>query len=68
MQTVLFKIEGMMCSHCQNHVSKSFKNFKGVSEVNVDLENASAEISFNEKDVTEADLRAALKDTNYTII
>ena len=68
MKQIEFKIEGMMCSHCQNQVTKIFKEIEGVNDVVVDLESSIAQISFNENVTNEVVLNNALKDTNYTIV
>jgi len=68
MKTITLKIEGMMCSHCQNQVQNTFSEVNGVSEVIVDLENATATVTYNEEQVQQNEIIEALKDTNYTVV
>lgn len=65
---IILKVEGMTCGHCQKQVEEIFQNTTGVNEVVVNLEEGSAQISFNENETNEATLRIALNDTNYTIV
>ena len=58
--TVVLKIEGMMCAHCQAHVSKALNDLEGVSAA-VDLENGTATVTDVET------LKKAVVDAGYTV-
>lgn len=64
MKKTLF-IDGMMCNHCKAHVEKALGAVKGVSAVEVSLENKTAVVSGNNLD--EAVLVKAVTDAGYTV-
>ncbi|MAN26408.1 MULTISPECIES: heavy metal translocating P-type ATPase [Mesonia] len=43
-----YHIQGMSCSGCQNHVQQTLAKVNGVKNVNVDLQNAKAEIEMEQ--------------------
>lgn len=45
MKTQVFKVDGMMCAHCQANVRKGLETLAGVMAVNVDLEKSLAEVA-----------------------
>lgn len=59
-------IEGMSCKHCVAAVEKALKNVKGVSKVNVDLDNKSAVVEGESLEDTL--LEEAIDDAGYEII
>ena len=55
--TVVLKIEGMMCAHCQAHVSKALNDLEGVSTATVTC-----------PDGTDVEtLKKAVTDAGYTV-
>ena len=60
------KIEGMSCQGCARSVKAAFSNLEGVSDVEIDLDNKQATLE-SSKELTEAQLKAALADTSYTV-
>ena len=63
--TVVLKIEGMMCAHCQAHVSKALNDLEGVSAA-VDLENGTATVTCPDGTDVET-LKKAVTDAGYTV-
>ena len=63
--TVVLKIEGMMCAHCQAHVSKALNDLEGVSAA-VDLENGTATVTCPDGTDVET-LKKAVVDAGYTV-
>jgi Cu+-exporting ATPase len=59
------KIEGMMCQHCQQHMTEALNKMEGVSAV-VDLENGSAAVEAD-KAVSEAEFAAVTEEAGYTL-
>jgi copper chaperone CopZ len=45
METLVLKIEGMTCSHCEMTVSKAIRSVSGVKDVDVSHETNSAKIT-----------------------
>lgn len=60
----LVNIEGMKCDGCANTVKEAFSALDGVKKVEVNLEHKQATIK---GDVSEDALKAALKDTHYSV-
>jgi len=63
--TVVLKVEGMMCTHCQAHVSKALNDLEGVSAA-VDLENGTATVTCPDGTDVET-LKKAVADAGYTV-
>ena len=63
--TVVLKIEGMMCAHCQAHVSKALNDLEGVSAA-VDLENGTATVTCPDGTDVET-LKKAVTGAGYTV-
>lgn len=68
MKQIQLQIEGMSCGHCKKHVEEAFAAKAGVTEVSVNLENGSASISYDENIVDEANIRATLDETTYSVV
>ena len=58
-------IDGMMCAHCQGHVSKALNALDGVS-AEVSLEDKAAYVTLT-KEVSDEVLRQAVADAGYTV-
>jgi copper chaperone len=54
-ETRVLGIEGMTCDNCVRTLTKALKRVNGIKDVNVDRENARAEITF---DTTKTDMPA----------
>lgn len=63
--TVVLNVEGMMCTHCQAHVSKALNDLEGVSAA-VDLENGTATVTCPDGTDVET-LKKAVVDAGYTV-
>ncbi|WP_319371864.1 cation transporter [uncultured Ilyobacter sp.] len=59
------KIEGMMCDHCVNAVSKALKSVEGISEVKVILKEKEAIVNGT---APENILKEAIEKEGYTVI
>ncbi len=66
MKTTL-KIEGMMCQHCQKHVHDALAKMDGVTEVEVSLEDKSAEVT-STKEISSADFAKVISDAGYELV
>lgn len=63
----VFKIDGMMCMHCVQHVKEAFESVKGVSSVEVSLENNEAKVIL-EKDIKDKVFEKAIEKAGYKIV
>ncbi len=57
-------VEGMMCEHCQAHVTEALQKVPGVTEVHVSLKKKNAEVVC-EKEVADEVLQKAVTDAGY---
>ena len=57
------KIQGMSCQHCVGSVKKALEDVSGLSEVRVNL--AKGEATFTNKDVSRAEIRAAISKIGF---
>lgn len=58
------KIEGMMCNHCVASVNKALLSVKGVENVEVSLDSATAIVTAKDG-VTDKALKAAVEKAGY---
>ena len=68
MKHTSFKIQGMTCQHCVQTIEKSVGKLAGVNEVAVNLANGQVGMDVDERQVTEAMLRAAIEDAGYQVM
>jgi copper chaperone len=68
MQNIVFKVEGMSCSHCENRIKKAISNLTGVSNVVVSLPDKSVTVDFNPSLITESQIRETIEDAGYDVI
>ena len=65
METVVIKVEGMMCKHCKARVEKVCKAVPGTQEAEVDLMAKTVTVTGN-ADV--AALKQAIIDADYEVV
>lgn len=65
MENKVFHIEGMTCASCAQTVEKTAEKLPGVKSVNVNLATEKMTITYDESDVTEADIQKAVADAGY---
>ena len=65
MKNVVIKIKGMGCQNCVKAVTDELTALDGVSKVNVSLENACAEVEYDESKVTTDKMIAAITELEY---
>ena len=67
METKVLPIVGMSCGHCQKAVAEALQALAGVTAVTVDLEKATATVSYDAKSVSETNLKEAIAEAGYEI-
>ncbi|WP_295154787.1 heavy-metal-associated domain-containing protein [uncultured Brachyspira sp.] len=65
MKNVTIKIKGMGCQNCVNAVNEELSSLEGISKVNVSLENACAEVEYDETKVNTDKMLEAIKELEY---
>ena len=68
MKHTSFKIQGMTCQHCVQTIEKSVGKLAGVNEVAVNLANGQVDVHMDERQVVEAELRAAIESAGYQVM
>lgn len=63
-----FPVQGMGCAACVARVQNTIKNLGGVSDCNVSLASNSAQVDYDPKVVTPADIRKAVQDAGYDLV
>lgn len=61
------KVEGMMCSHCENRVNKVLSQLDGVKSVKADHLAKCVDISFDESKISLDKIKQAIKDEGYEV-
>ena len=65
-RTVVLKIEGMMCGHCEARVKKALEAVDGVDEALVSHEAGTAVVTLS-KDVADDTLKKAVEAQDYPV-
>ncbi|MDY3051779.1 MAG: heavy metal translocating P-type ATPase [Ndongobacter sp.] len=60
-------IEGMMCAHCKMHVEKALSGLDGVTAVEVQLEQGTAQVR-SSKPLSDEALQRAIEDAGYKLV
>jgi len=68
MANLKLKISGMSCAHCQMTVEKALAKVSGVYAAVVDLQDASAEVDYDDDTATIEELTAAVAKAGYSAI
>ncbi len=61
------KIEGMMCSHCENTIKKALENLDGVENANVNHESGTATVKLT-KEISDETLKTTIENKDYKVI
>ncbi len=67
MGNITLHVEGMSCGHCVNKIEGSVGELAGVSQVNVKLDDAQVEVSFNESQVSINRIIEIIEDQGYEV-
>ncbi|MEQ8525220.1 heavy-metal-associated domain-containing protein [Gracilimonas sp.] len=65
MKKATLNISGMGCSGCANSVESALNSLEGVEFVSVQLDQETAEVSFDDSRVQPADLEKAIDEAGY---
>lgn len=68
LKTATFKIKGMHCASCANHIEKDLKNLAGVEKVSVNFATEKAKIGYDMHKLSDTDIIEQVKKTGYTAI
>ena len=62
-----FKVEGMMCMHCQKHVNDALSAMDGVTKVDVDLEGKKAAVEAD-REISMDEFKKVISEAGYEIV
>lgn len=68
MQNIVFKVEGMSCSHCENRVKKAVGNLTGVSGVAVSLQDKTVSIDLDPTVIDPIKIRQTIEHEGYDVV
>ena len=67
MKETTINIEGMMCEHCLNSVTKAITGIDGVTDVEVSLNPGQAKVNFDSSKIDVEDLEEVITDKGYRV-
>ncbi len=68
MQNIVFKVEGMSCSQCENRIKKAITNLTGVSNVVVSLTDNTVTVDSNPTLISELQIRKTIEHAGYDVV
>lgn len=67
MKTEQLKVSGMTCGSCTSKVERALKAIAGVDDVDVSLSAGQATVTFDERQTSSGQLRAAVTNAGYSV-
>lgn len=67
MNTIVMKVEGMSCGHCQSRVKKALESVAGVAAADVDLAKKEATVQLSQ-DVDSAVLKQSVEKIGFKVV
>ncbi|WP_100012934.1 copper chaperone CopZ [Lentibacillus sediminis] len=67
MQTTL-DVRGMTCGHCEKAVKDALEQLEGVQGVEVNIGTNKVDVTYDDAQVTVADMRAAIEEQGYDVV
>lgn len=68
MQNIIFKVEGMSCSHCENRVKKAVGHLTGVVSVHVSLADKTVAVDHDPTVISEIKIRETIEHEGYDVV
>lgn len=68
MQNIVFKVEGMSCSHCENRIKKAVGNLTGVNNVTVSLGDKTVTVDHDASLINENKIRETIEHEGYDVV
>ncbi len=67
MNTITLTVTGMMCPHCEQHVTKALLALEGVASCSASHKDNTVTITLNTPSATSADIKAAITQAGYEV-
>jgi len=68
MQNITLNVQGMSCGHCVKAIEGSVSQLAGVNAVNVKLDEAKVDVSFDEGKVSLEQIKETIDDQGYDVV
>jgi copper chaperone len=68
MTSKIINVEGMSCDHCKMAVTKAVSALEGVSTVEVNLENKTVSVDFEEDQLPLDSIKQAIEGQGYDVV
>jgi len=68
MEKLTLNIQGMSCGHCKKSVEGALQNLTGVSSAEVNLENGTVDVTFDETKVNVDAMKEAIEEQGYDVV
>ncbi len=65
-RNINLKINGMMCKHCAKRVEDALNSIKGVSKINIDLENKEVNLLYKGEDLEV--FKSTIDEAGYELV
>jgi len=66
-ETITFKVKGMTCTSCEEHIDHEVKSIAGVAKSNSDFENGNTRVQYNPAQTNADSIKAAINSTGYRV-
>jgi copper chaperone len=68
MEKTTLNIKGMTCDHCKSAVTGALKELDGVTNVEVNLNEGTTDVTYNDSKVSVAQMKEAIEDQGYDVV
>lgn len=68
MKNVKLSVEGMHCEGCSKRLENMLNELEGVESANVSLEEKTADVNYNEEEITIEEIKEAIIDAGFDVI
>lgn len=68
MKNMTINVQGMSCGHCVKSIESGVGELAGVHEVNVKLDDAQVEVSFDESQISLEQIKETIEDRGYVVM
>lgn len=68
MKNVKLNVEGMHCEGCSKRLENVLNELEGVESANVSLEEKTADVNYNEEEITLEEIKEAIIDAGFEVI
>ena len=67
MKTIIFKVNGMSCAHCEARITQNLSKRKGVTLAKANRLKNEVVVAYDDTKITPLDLQKIIEDTGYDV-